>query len=230
VLLETIRYRNVDYCGGVLPRQVTLSKSLTEPHVEITLGEALVDVSEGEFGLVRRFFKFLAQKKVMIPLLLLCGFIAYSRYRYHQNYPYGWSHCCETQLSFALRDYANRHGGKFPDGGTTPEASLGLLYPHDANAYLLSGKIAAPEETEAVLASGGPLTPQTCGWHYVEGLTTDDDPELALFWCKEPLDHNGGLSDGYVVWTVSGSKEYVALNDWENFLTRQKELRSQGAQ
>lgn len=173
---------------------------------------------------MNRILKFLTRKKVIIPLLLFCGLIAYSRYRYHQRYPYGWSHCCETQLSFALHDYADRHGGKFPHGGTTPEASLGLLYPRDANAYLLSGKIVPPEETEAVLTSGGTLSPEICGWHYVEGLTIDDDPELALFWCKEPLGHNGQVSDSYVVWTVSGIKEYVALSEWEDYLKQQQEL------
>jgi len=167
------------------------------------------------------------RKKYLIPVCILTAIFGFARYRYHQNYPYGWSHCCETQLSFALRDYADRHGGKFPHGGSSPEASLGLLYPRDANAYLLSGKIAPPEQTETVLVSGGTLTPETCGWNYVEGLTNKDNPELALFWCKEPLGHNGDIRDGFVVWKVSGSKEYVSLADWEDFLNRQEELMSQ---
>lgn len=86
--------------------------------------------------------KKILQKKYLVPVGILAAIFGFARYWYHQNYPYGWSHCCETQLSFALRDYADRHGGKFPHGGSSPEASLGLLYPRDANAYLLSGKIA----------------------------------------------------------------------------------------
>ncbi|MDB4637304.1 hypothetical protein OAF24_00210 [bacterium] len=162
--------------------------------------------------------KKLLRKKYLIPLAILAVIIGLARYRYHQIYPYGWSHFCETQLSFALRDYADRHGGKFPRGGSSPEASLGLLYPHDANAYLLSGKRAPPEQTEKVLVSGGTLTPETCGWHYVEGLTIDDNPELALFWCKEPLGHNGELSEGHIVWEINAIKEFIPLDEWDQFL------------
>lgn len=110
--------------------------------------------------------------------------------------------------------------------GKTPEASLSLLYP-DANPHLLSGKTIPVEKTEAMLLSGKKLTPETCGWHYVEGLTLDDNPELALFWCKEPLGHNGELRDGHIVWKINTDKEFIPLDEWDQFLKDQKELRSQ---
>ena len=70
---------------------------------------------------------------VFVVLPLLC----YGWWRH--RYPYGWSHCCDKNLMLSLRQYAEDHGGAFPAGGDTPEASLSLLYPDYVNANLLRG-------------------------------------------------------------------------------------------
>ncbi len=127
-----------------------------------------------------------------ILLLAGCGWAYYS-----WKYRFGWSHCCDKQLANALHQYASDHDGLFPSGGKTPEGSLSRLYPDYADANLLRGKTVPLAVVEAALRNGGELTPETCGWHYVEGLRADDDPNIALLWDKVGLGHNGErLSDG----------------------------------
>ncbi len=140
---------------------------------------------------------------------------------YHYYLPYGWSHCCDKALAFALREYAERHGGWFPQGEASPEASLSLLYRQNPGlAYILRGKTVPEKVVRARLEAGALLDPETCGWHYVEGLRLDDDPRLALFWDKVGLGHNGErLSDGgHFVGLVDCSIEYVPGERWEKFL------------
>src|SRR5262245_27795913 len=92
---------------------------------------------------------------------------------WRDRYPLGWSHCCDKQLMMALLMYADQHGGWFPKGEATPEASLSLLHREDpglVTANLLRGKTVPEAAVQARLGAGELLTPETCGWHYVEGL------------------------------------------------------------
>lgn len=148
--------------------------------------------------------------------------------RYHRShYPYGLRHCCIVQMSSALRMYAEDFKGRYPAGQATPEASLTLLYRQQlADAWLLSGKTVPVEKTKAALVAGQMLGPDTCGWHYVEGLTADGDPRLALLWCKVALGHNGEVMDngGREVCLLDGSCPVVTAKEWPAFLAAQKEL------
>jgi hypothetical protein len=174
---------------------------------------------------MRRWVKRAVFAGIAVASLAAAGF-AY----YHYRYPYGWSHCCDKQLMFALMAYAERHDGWFPRGEASPEASLSLLHrgdPEWANANLLSGKTVPVPVVAARLEAGELLTPETCGWHYVEGLRMDDDPKLALFWDKVGLGHNGQrLSGGHEVWFVRGNSEYIPGDQWEQFLDEQAKLRA----
>lgn len=142
------------------------------------------------------------------------------------QYPYGWSHCCDKGLWALLREYADAHGGVFPAGETTPEASLSLLYPKYADANVLRGKTVPLSNVEAALKRRGRLDPSTCGWHYVEGLNTRDDPGIALFWDKIGLGHNGQrLSDGgHSVVFIGGDTEHIPGDRWQTFLDEQEKL------
>jgi hypothetical protein len=63
--------------------------------------------------------------KIAVVAVVLTPFVlGYAWWRHH--YPYGMSHCCDLCLSSALHDYAATHGGAFPAGEATPEASLSL--------------------------------------------------------------------------------------------------------
>ena len=150
------------------------------------------------------------------------GFCWYGHYRY----PYGPSHSCIKVLGLALSNYADAHDGLFPIGEATPEASLSLLAGYGLDFEVLRGKTVPADKVQVRLAAGELLDAETCGWHYVEGLTTKDDPALAIVWDKVGLGHNGErLSDGgHEVLFVDGSRRMVGGKDWSEFLNRQKEL------
>jgi hypothetical protein len=154
--------------------------------------------------------------------MLVCGGLSAHRW----YFPYGQSHCCNKGLYFALMNYADRHDGRFPAGEATAEASLSRLYPDFADANLLRGKTVPLETVESILASGRLLDPDSCGWHYVAGLTKRDDGRIALFWDKVGLGHNGGRLDygGHSVFYLNCDHGVVTAAEWPRFLEEQAKL------
>lgn len=154
----------------------------------------------------------------------------YFAYRHAALYPYGWSHCCDKGLYLALLNFADSHNDQFPGGEATPEASLSLLYKLGlADANLLRGKSVPETTVQEVLDRGELLGPDTCGWHYVDGLRKSDDSRLAIFWDKAGLDHNGQLlsGGGHIVWLLNSSHPHIKESDWPNFLAEQEQLHKQ---
>jgi hypothetical protein len=159
----------------------------------------------------------------LVAVAMLAGGVwsAYSWY-----FPYGQSHCCDKQLRFSLENYADQHGGRYPSGEKTPEASLSLLIPDYSNAHVLRGKTVPLETVENVLSSGRRLDPDSCGWHYVEGLTKSDDGRIAIFWDKVGLGHNGQrlLEGGHSVYFLNYDHRVVSADEWPQFLEEQAKL------
>ncbi|MBX9623099.1 MAG: hypothetical protein K2X82_04720 [Gemmataceae bacterium] len=172
------------------------------------------------------------RRKWLVAAGVILAGLAAAGYGWHcYQYPYGRSHSCDKQLAGALLQYADRHGGWFPQGEATPEASLSLLYRDDpswVSAELIRGKTVPAEVVQDRIARGELLSPEMCGWHYVEGLRADDDRRLALFWDKAGLGHNGErLSDGgHYVGLVGGDITYIPGAEWEAFLDEQQQLRA----
>jgi hypothetical protein len=162
---------------------------------------------------------------VMVVIAVLAGAV---RSCQHYMYPYGWSHCCFSVITLALLQYAQNNGGYFPAGGTCPEASFSLLYrgPNGIAASYLSGKTKSAEKAEEILRRGGLLGPDTCDWHYVEGLTLFDDHRLALVWDKVGLGHNGQRlpQGGHSVSRLLGTEEVIPASQWQQFLDEQERL------
>lgn len=169
---------------------------------------------------MRRLFNL----RIIVVALLVVSLAGWWQWHYSWKYPYGWSHCCDKQLMFALHNFAEDHGGAFPAGEATPEASLSLLYPKYADANLLRGKTAPDAVVQSTLDRGDRLGPGSSGWHYVEGLTVKDDPRLALFWDKVGLGHNGERADGHVVYFTNFDNKFIAEADWAKFLEEQQRL------
>jgi len=122
--------------------------------------------------------------------------------------------------------YANEHDGWFPYGEATPEASLGLLAKFDPTLVLLLGGKHIPKEIAARAFTNGTFGPDTCGWHYVEGLRADDDPDLAIAWDKVTgLGHNGERRRGLMheVVFVGGFTKYISKDKWSKFVKEQME-------
>jgi hypothetical protein len=157
-----------------------------------------------------------------IVVMVILGGLAYYRWQF----PYGHSHSCDKILQMALHQYAEEHGGFYPSGEASPEASLSLLYPKYANADVLSGKTVPVERVQEILDQGKLLDPDTCDWHYVEGLTLNDDRHLAIFWDKVGLGHNGQrLRDGgHSVVFVGGEFAVISAQEWPQFLEEQEKL------
>lgn len=126
-----------------------------------------------------------------------------------------------------METYAQDHDGRFPAGERSPEASLSLLYREQlTDPYTLAGKGVPREKAKTILESGGLLDPDTCGWHYVEGLTKADDPRLAILWDKNRLGHNGQRTKdgGCEVVTVGNGREYISAEKWAAFMAEQEQL------
>jgi hypothetical protein len=164
---------------------------------------------------------------VIAGVLAVLTWLAAAYWRH--NYPYGWSHCCAKGVGLALRGYAQDHAGRYPTGGDTPEASLSLLYSNYLDAYMLRGKTVPLQLVEETLRKKGKLDPQSCGWHYVEGLTEADNPQLAIVWDKVGLGHNGERlkGGGHEVVLLDGTTTYVGGKRWPEFLEEQKHLLAQ---
>ena len=170
------------------------------------------------------------RKLRLILLVAVSGTIAVTAIgvfvHYKRNYPYGSSHCCIIGMMGALEQYALDHGGIYPKGEITPEASLSLLCRSNyLDAYTIRGMTVPEKQVRRILERGELLGPNDCGWHYVEGLTQADDPRLALLYCKEALGHNGNRTEdgGRQVVLVSGI-EWISGDKWPAFLQQQKEL------
>jgi hypothetical protein len=159
---------------------------------------------------------------MVVMVLSVAGYFWYM-------YPEGYHPACGRALRGSLEIYAGDHDGKYPAGEATPEASLSLLYPDYCDAYILAGKTKSAKEAERILKAGGKLGPETCDWHYVEGLTQKEyyDMDMALFWDKSNLNHQGrrmldGSHEVYRQGTFS--PDYVPGSKWAEFLAEQKRL------
>ena len=174
-------------------------------------------------------------KSVLIALAVLALAGGAIRWHYAHRFPYGCRHLCIKGIGLSLKLYAGDHGGRFPSGLETPEASLGLLYPkYMPHADSLGGKTVRSGVAESLLASGGHLTPVACAWHYVEGLTDDDRPDIALLWDKEPgYGHNCEVMPdrkGREVLFVDGHAEWITGDQWHELMRRQAELMAERAE
>ena len=145
---------------------------------------------------------------------------------YQRKYPFGREHCCDKQLGIALLNYAEANGGKFPTGGATPEASLSLLYPEYLPAGVLRGKRHPEDLARQLLKSGKPLTQETCGWHYVDGLTLPESngSRIAIFWDKVGSDHfSGTLAEGgHSVTFMDAHGQVIREAEWPRFIAEQE--------
>jgi hypothetical protein len=160
---------------------------------------------------------------------IIAGLVIGGGIYYKTKFPYGQSHCCSKGMMFALEQFAEENSGRYPAGESCPEASLSLLCRSNyLDAYTLRGMIVPEKTVRGVLDSGGLLGPDSCGWHYTDGLTRADDTRIALVYCKQPLGHNGDKTKdgGREVVFVGGNIEWISGNKWAAFLEGQRELLS----
>lgn len=149
-----------------------------------------------------------------------------------RTFPYGYREPFAPGWGMSLLAYADDNGGVFPSGGSTPEASLRLLYPKwVSSAEMWAGKTGSIELAESRLASGKELGPEACGWIYVTGLSPDYSWDVAVLW-----DRAAGFGrhaerradNGREVVFVNGSTGWIPASEWEAFMQKQERLRAEG--
>jgi len=159
-------------------------------------------------------------------LAVAVALVCVGLFLFRRHYPYGVDHCCDKLVGQALVSYAAAHDGRFPTGGETPEASLSLLYPEYIDAGTLRGKTYPEGPARELLESGRPLTPETCGWHYVDGLTMQKglSGRIAIVWDKIGLGHNSERlpEGGHSVVFMDAHGQVVREKDWPRFLAEQE--------
>jgi hypothetical protein len=171
---------------------------------------------------------FLSRKKFLGVLAVVVALPLGGYLLYCYRYPYGQSHCCILAFSLAFEQYAEGHHGHYPSGESSPEASLSLLYRGDYNVSpnVLRGKSVPLEVVQQTLSEGGLLGPETCGWHYVEGLTQNDDSRIAILWDKVGLGHFGErhIDGSREVLFLGGERRIISRAEWPAFLQEQERL------
>lgn len=171
-----------------------------------------------------------SNRRTLIILAVLVVLLAGSYGFYRHRFPYGMSHSCILQFASALQMYAEENNGFFPAGQSSPEASLSLLHRTQlVPAEVLRGKTVPKMAVDKILRGGGVLGPETCGWHYVEGLNTNDDSRIALIWDKVGLGHDGQNIDYHEVLFLDGRRQFIPKSRWNSFLAEQSELRANRA-
>jgi hypothetical protein len=150
----------------------------------------------------------------------------YQAYRRSQ-YPYGYNPTRSSCLWFDLIEYAEAHQGFFPCGGETPDASLGMLASMPFADVYLGGKAVPYQVVQEAIKRDGHLGSDSCSWHYVPGLTLNNDSQLAIAWDKIPgLGPNGERLEkqSRTVVYVGGSTEDIDEGEWPAFLAKQEKL------
>jgi hypothetical protein len=158
---------------------------------------------------------------VVISALCVAGLVGYRWY-----FPYGNTHCCSAGIGIQLNNYASAHDGWLPHGESSPEASMSLLCVDSTNFLpWVRGKNVSMTIAESAWKKDGRLSPESCGWHYVEGLRSDDDSAIAVAWDKvRGLGHNGQRRAGKTreIILLDCSHTEIPEASWSQFMVDQK--------
>ena len=170
---------------------------------------------------------------ILVSFFVVVGGVLWLQAWRRENYPYGASHSCSKGLGLDLELFADANEGWFPHGMPTPEASLSLLCTNtEGTWWILRGKHVSQKTVDEALARDSLLGPDSCGWHYVEGLRTNDEPQIAVAWDKaRGLNHGGRRMRGleHEVILVDGSVLLISQEKWPAFVEEQKRLLAETA-
>lgn len=145
---------------------------------------------------------------------------------------FGHAHCIKGG-GIALDTYARDHNGRFPYH-TNGYGDALLLMTNEVGGWWAS--VTGPGYTEEpflnALAGNSHLPEQDCGRVYVQGLSTTDNPQIALLFDKLPTpggDHCHLLRRvsaplGREVWTIGSGMRFVPENKWPAFAKEQIDL------
>jgi hypothetical protein len=138
-------------------------------------------------------------------------------------------HCIKC-AGLQLVVYAADHNGRFP---YHPKGyGNALLQMNEDSFFAFTGPGYDDAPFHAAKAAGRELAEDECGRVYVQGLSTQNDPELALLFDK--LATPGGdhchlpcriwAPLGREVWTVGGMHLFVRESEWPEFARKQARM------
>jgi len=130
----------------------------------------------------------------------------------------------------ALTQYALDHAGRFPEHTNGYGAALLLLVPTNANWSVLTGPGYDSNADKNWLGTGAGVPESQCGRVYVQGLSMNSNPEIAILFDKlpSPGDHCHFFKRLWAapqrdVCLVSGWQQ-VKESEWPEFARKQIEL------
>lgn len=179
--------------------------------------------------MLRRALKFLL---VLDFFAMLAALYAHANPLIFNESFWGHAHCIKI-AGLTLSSYAHSHDGRFPYDARGYGNALLLL---DEEVYFtLTGPGYSATPFHDAKKSGKQLPEEECGRVYVQGLTIDSNPEIALLFDKLPTpggDHCHFVARfwaplGREVWTVGGGSTFVREREWPEFKRNQVERRIQ---
>jgi hypothetical protein len=164
----------------------------------------------------------LRRSAVAVSLLFLL-FVGGAILVYRHTYPYGVRPASLPIMIEALRAYSTDKAGAFPDAGANPLEALRKLYPkYLADPLPLAGLSGDRQLLKQQILEGSAITEAASSWVYWPGLSSDDDPEIAVIWERRSgLRFNGSRAQGHEVGFVGGYMRQVSDGNWEAFVKEQ---------
>ncbi len=169
---------------------------------------------------------------ILLPVLLISAYICMGVF----NVFHAHKHCIK-QAGSALLMYAEEHHGNFPSDTNGSGNALLLLvrggYLGDTNGQYSIGPITGPGDDGRIfretLQTGAAIPEQKCSRIYIQGLSRNNNPEIAILWDKKssPGGDHWHRPWGPLLREVSlldGSMQVIAEKDWAAFASNQVEL------
>ena len=169
---------------------------------------------------------------ISIPLLYVVAFICFAFFN-----PFHAHQHCIKNTGLALRMYATDHEGRFPaDTNGFGNALLLLVkggYLGDTNNTFSVRLVTGPGDDGAVftetLRTGARIPEEKCSRVYVQGLSEENNPQIAILWDKKsnPGGDHFRRPWGPLLREVSlldGSMQVIREKDWPHFASNQVEL------
>ncbi len=137
---------------------------------------------------------------------------------------------CMMAAGMALVTYASDHNGAFPQSTNGFGDALVLLAASGSvSTRCLVGVGDDGSRLGTAMTNNTHLPEEACTRIYVQGLSTESNPEIALFFDRYAVrggDHHRWPFAQYLreVWTVGSRMQGVTLNRWPAFASNQVEM------
>jgi hypothetical protein len=162
---------------------------------------------------------------LMVPLVAVLAFVCMGAFNLFHSH----EHCIKS-AGLGFQAYAHEHQGSFPSNTNGFGNALLVLV---KGGYCTIGEITGPGDDGRVfgeaMKTGAPIPEERCSRVYIQGLSGNDNPQIALLFDKKPT-HGGDhfrrpwrplLRE---VSLLDGSMQAILEKNWPAFASNQVEL------